>query len=114
MTLQPLWTVAAFQSPDLFTIDRTPWTSEQLLARPLPKRRATQTRNKYIYTPNIHALSGIGTHGHGVQASEDSSCFRPLSYRDRQPVFCILKLELFLTWSEILVSEERCTTEKST
>jgi hypothetical protein len=37
---------------------------------------------KHIYTPNIHALSGIWSHGHSVRASEDSSCLRPL-YRDR-------------------------------
>jgi hypothetical protein len=27
--------------------------------------------------------SGIQTHGPGVRASEDISCFRPLGYRDR-------------------------------
>jgi hypothetical protein len=32
---------------------------------------------------NIHALSGIQTHDHSVRASEDSSCLRPLAYRDR-------------------------------
>jgi hypothetical protein len=26
-----------FQFPDLFTIGRTPWMSDQLIARPLPK-----------------------------------------------------------------------------
>jgi hypothetical protein len=41
-----------------------------------------------MYTPNIHALSGIGTHDHGLLASEDSSCLRPLGYRDRQ--LCLL------------------------
>jgi hypothetical protein len=35
MALQPLWALAAFQSPDLFTIDRTPSTSDQLVARSL-------------------------------------------------------------------------------
>jgi hypothetical protein len=34
-------------------------------------------------TLNIHALSGIRTHGPGVCASEDSLCLRPLGYRDR-------------------------------
>jgi hypothetical protein len=38
MALQPLWTLAAFQSPDLFTIGRTR-TSDQLFVRPLPKYR---------------------------------------------------------------------------
>jgi hypothetical protein len=43
-------------------------------------------RKKRTHKPtlNIHALSGIGTDGLGVRASEDSSCLRPLGYRDRQ------------------------------
>jgi hypothetical protein len=36
--------------------------SDQLVARPLPKHRRTQTQNKCIHTPNIHALSWIQTH----------------------------------------------------
>jgi hypothetical protein len=62
-----------FQFLDLFTIGRTPWTSDQLVTRSLPIHRATQTQNKHIYTPNIHALSGIRSHDHSVRASEDSS-----------------------------------------
>jgi hypothetical protein len=34
-------------------------------------------------TLNIHARSRIRTHGPGVRASGDSSCLRPLGYRDR-------------------------------
>jgi hypothetical protein len=78
MVLQPLWALAAFQSPDLFTIGRTPWMSDQLVTRPLPKHRAAQTQNKHIHThthtPNIHALSAIRTHNYSVRTSEDSSC----------------------------------------
>jgi hypothetical protein len=62
-----------------FTGGRTPWTSDQLVARPLPKHRTTQTQDKHIYIPNIHALYGIPTHDPG----EDSSCLRPLGYRGR-------------------------------
>jgi hypothetical protein len=83
MALQRLWGLAAFQSPDLFTIGRTPWTSDQLVARPLPKHMTSQTQNKHIYTLNIYALSGIRTDDHGVRGSEDSSCLRPLGYCDR-------------------------------
>jgi hypothetical protein len=40
---------------------------------------------------NVHTkhpcLSGIRTHDHSVRASEDSSCLRPLGYRDR-PLIC--------------------------
>jgi hypothetical protein len=59
-----------FQFPDLFTIGRTPWTSDQPTARPLPKHRTAQTQNKHIYTPNIPALSGIWTHEPSVRARE--------------------------------------------
>jgi hypothetical protein len=69
MALQLLWALAAFQTPHLFTIGRTPWTSDQFVARPVPKHRTAQTQNKHIYTANIHTLSGIRTHDHGDRAS---------------------------------------------
>jgi hypothetical protein len=62
----------------------TPWTSDQPVARPLPKHRTTQTQNKRIHRPNIHALSGIRTHDPSVRASEESSCLRSRGYCDRQ------------------------------
>jgi hypothetical protein len=37
----------------------------------------------YTQTLNILALSGIRTHDPGFRGSEDSSCLRPLGYRDR-------------------------------
>jgi hypothetical protein len=58
----------------IFTDSRTPWTSDQLVARPLPVHKTTQTQNKNIHISNIHALCGIQTHDPG---------FRPLGYRDR-------------------------------
>jgi hypothetical protein len=70
-------------SLDLYTIRRTPWTSDRPVTRPLPKYRTTQTHNKRAHTPNIHSISGIRTHDHSVRASEDSSCLRSLGYRDR-------------------------------
>jgi hypothetical protein len=83
MALQSLWALAFFfPFPDLLTIGRNAWASDQLVARPLPKHRRAQTQNKHIYTPNIHALSGIQTHNHSIRASEDSSCLRPLGYHD--------------------------------
>jgi hypothetical protein len=36
-----------------------------------------------VHTLNIHARGEIRTQNHGVRASEDSSCPRPLGYRDR-------------------------------
>jgi hypothetical protein len=38
-----------FRFHDLFTGGRTPWTSDQLVARPLPKHTTTQTQ-KNTYT----------------------------------------------------------------
>jgi hypothetical protein len=78
----------SLQFLDHFTGGRTPWTSDQLVARPLPKHRTIQTQNKHIHTPNIHALCGIRTHDPGFRASEDNSCLRPLGYRDRQVHAC--------------------------
>jgi hypothetical protein len=68
---------------DNFTDGRTHWMSDQLIARPLPKHRTTQTQNKHIHIPNTHALCGIRTHDPGFRASEDSTWLRPLGYRDR-------------------------------
>jgi hypothetical protein len=58
-----------FQFHDHFTEGRAPWTSDQLVSRPLPKYRTTQTQNKHIQIPNIHALCGIRTNDPGFQAS---------------------------------------------
>jgi hypothetical protein len=49
--LQPPWVLASdFQFYDHFTDGRIPWTSDQLVARPLPKHRTTQTQNKHVHT----------------------------------------------------------------
>jgi hypothetical protein len=34
----------------LYTVGRTPWTSDQPVARPLPIHRTTQTQNKGTQT----------------------------------------------------------------
>jgi hypothetical protein len=57
--------------------------SDQLVARPVPKHRTTETQNKHIYIPNIHVVCGIRAHDPGFRASEDSTCLRPLGYRNR-------------------------------
>jgi hypothetical protein len=70
LALQPPWAlVSDFQFHDHFTDGRTPWTRDQLVARPLPKHRTTQTQNKHIHIPNIHALCGIRTHDPGFRTS---------------------------------------------
>jgi hypothetical protein len=67
-----------------FADGRIPWTIDQLVARSLPKHRTTQTQNKHIHIPNTHALCGIRTYDPGFLESEDSTCLRPLGYRDRR------------------------------
>jgi hypothetical protein len=62
-------------------VDRTPWTGDQFVTRPLPVHKHRETHA--TQTLNIHVLSGIRAHGPGVRASEDSSCHRPLGYCDR-------------------------------
>jgi hypothetical protein len=75
-------------------IRRTPWASDHLVAKPLPKHRTTQTQKKHIHIPNIHALSVIRTHDPSVRASEDSLCFRPRGYCDRrQKIYSLLYKE---------------------
>jgi hypothetical protein len=71
----PLWSIGLiYQFLDHFTDGRIPWTGDELVARPLPKHRTTQTQNKRTQLPNIHALCGIRTQDTGFQASEDSIC----------------------------------------
>jgi hypothetical protein len=62
------------------TAGRTPWTSDQPVARTLHTQDNTNT--EYTQT-NIHASSGIRTHDPSVQASEDISCLRPRAHCDR-------------------------------
>jgi hypothetical protein len=70
LALQPPWVLASdFQFHDHFTDGRISWTRHQLVARHLPKHRTTQTQNKHIHIPNIHAMCGIRTHDPGLQAS---------------------------------------------
>jgi hypothetical protein len=92
MALSPLLGPGLFFSfVIIFTDGRIHWTSDQLVERPLPKHRTTQTQNKHIHIPNIHALCGIRTYYPSVRACEDSSCFRPLEYCDR-PVHNLLQV----------------------
>jgi hypothetical protein len=47
----PIWSIWMIsQFYDHCTDGRTPWTGDQLAARPLPKHRITQTQNKRIHT----------------------------------------------------------------
>jgi hypothetical protein len=83
MALQPVvgpWPLLQFLN-HFYTDGRTPWTSDQPVARPLPTHRTTQIQNKRTHT-DIHPLSGIRTHNPSVRASEDSSCLRPYGHRD--------------------------------
>jgi hypothetical protein len=45
-----------FQFHDHFTDNRTPWASDQLVVRPLPKYRTTQTQNKHIHQTSLPSV----------------------------------------------------------
>jgi hypothetical protein len=48
LALQSPWALASdFQFHDHFTDGRTPWMSDQLITRPLPKHRTTHTHSKH-------------------------------------------------------------------
>jgi hypothetical protein len=69
--LQPPWALASdFQFHEYFTDGRTHWTSDQLVARPLPKHRTAQTQNKHIHIPNIHIFCEIRIHDPGFRAKK--------------------------------------------
>jgi hypothetical protein len=53
--------------------------------------------NAYTHQ-TIHALCGIRTHEPGFRASEDSSCFIPLGYRDQRFKIYCGKYTLLDTW----------------
>jgi hypothetical protein len=80
----------------IFTDGRTPWTSDQLVARPLPKHRTAQTQKKHIHHTSM-PVSGLRTHDPSVRASKDSSCLRPLGYCDR--LFLLIRPHIFLRTS---------------
>jgi hypothetical protein len=46
------WSTNKFRN-NFFRDGRTPWTVDQLVARPLSKHRSTQTQNKRIHTPLV-------------------------------------------------------------
>jgi hypothetical protein len=91
-----------------FTDGRTQWTSDQLVARPLHKRRTTQSQNKRIHTSNIHALSGTRNHDPSVRASEDIACLRPRGYCDRLTILHYITLyTLYYTLYYTILKYER-------
>jgi hypothetical protein len=62
-----MWALAAFQFPDLFTIDKIPWTSDQLVVRPLPNHMTAETqKNTYTHQTSIPEVEFEST----IKASE--------------------------------------------
>jgi hypothetical protein len=59
-----------FRFPDLFTGGRTPWTSDQLVARPLPQHTTTKTQ-KNTYTHHLTSMPKAGFQP-AITASERS------------------------------------------
>jgi hypothetical protein len=71
-----------FQFHDHFTDGRTPWVSDQLVARPLSKYRTTQTEWTYTHTKHPCLVWDLNSDP-SFRASEDSSCLRPLGCCDK-------------------------------
>jgi hypothetical protein len=67
----------------------TPWTSDQLVTRPLPAHHKHRI-NIYTYQISIPCLRFEPT-----SASEDTICFRPLGYRDRLFILMINMIEAY-------------------
>jgi hypothetical protein len=101
--LLPLWSIGLISqflehSQTVQLLGRVISSSQVLY---LNKRQHKHTE-KRTHTSNIHALIGIRTHDPGLRASEDSTCLRPLGYRDRQ----ILHTEILLfIWFDNLRTE---------
>jgi hypothetical protein len=69
------WPLLQFRN-HFYRDGKTPWTRDQLVARPLPTHENTYT--------DIHVFSRIRTHDPSVRASEDGSCLIPLVQCDRR------------------------------
>jgi hypothetical protein len=72
MALQPYvgpWHLLQFRNL-FYTVGRTPWTSDQPVARP------GQHKHRINAHTNIHALSGIRIHDPSVVEGEDNSCLK--------------------------------------
>jgi hypothetical protein len=67
-------TVSRFFYFDHFTDGRTPWTSDQLVARPLPKHRTTQTHTKHpCLVWNLNPRSRVPERAKTVHALDRSA-----------------------------------------
>jgi hypothetical protein len=82
VAVQP-WSL--FQFLNLYTVGRTPWTRDLPVARPLPR-----DTKQHKHT-DIHASSGIRTHGPSVLAGEHGSYLRPRGHCDRQDILTTLQ-----------------------
>jgi hypothetical protein len=65
-----------------YTEGRTPWTSDQPVARPLPTHRTTQTQNKH--THRYPCLEWDSNHDPSVRGIVDNSCFQPRGHFNRR------------------------------
>jgi hypothetical protein len=77
----------------------TPWMEDQPVSKPLPTHKENKHRINAHWYP---CLEQDSTHDFSVRASEESSCLRPRSHRDRQwlaLLFFFFNLEVqVLTW----------------
>jgi hypothetical protein len=77
LALQHPWAVASdFQFFDHFTDGRILWTSDQFVARSLPKHMTIQTQNKHIHTPSMSCVGFEPT----IPASERAKTVHALDH----------------------------------
>jgi hypothetical protein len=77
-----------FQFPNLYTVGRSPWTSDQPVARPLPTHRTTQTQNKRTQT-SMHRMGSESS----ILAFERANTVHAL---DRAAIVIVRKLLLLI------------------
>jgi hypothetical protein len=88
MALQPLWILAAFSVSYSYTQSVG---LHGLGISPSQGRYLHTEQHKHRIDVDIHASSGIRTHGPSVRVGEGRSCLRPRGHCDRQILNCTLK-----------------------
>jgi hypothetical protein len=87
-----LWPLIQFRN-HFYTHGRTPWTSDQPVARRLPTHRTKQTQNKRTHK---HPYFKWDSNSRSQRSSERNSlCLRPRGHCDRRRWYITLKITVF-------------------
>jgi hypothetical protein len=101
MALQPFvgpWPLFRFLI--LYTVGRTPWTRDQLVARPLPKRRTTQTQIPWVgFEPTTPVFERVKTvHASDRAATVIGMWMKYTEQKFRSFVSTLLPKHISLRW----------------